>query len=108
MHYVDEGAGDPVLLLHGEPTWAFLYRKVIPSLAPIARCIAPDYFGFGRSDKPTEPELVLVRTALGVDRATRRGARPAGCDASSCRTGAGRSAFASRSRIRSGLRGSSC
>ncbi len=55
MHYVDEGAGDPVLLLHGEPTWAFLYRKLIPELVGSARCIAPDYFGFGRSDKPTEP-----------------------------------------------------
>jgi haloalkane dehalogenase len=54
MHYVDEGAGDPVLLLHGEPTWAFLYRKVIPQLTARWRCIAPDYFGFGRSDKPTE------------------------------------------------------
>jgi haloalkane dehalogenase len=54
MHYVDEGAGDPVLLLHGEPTWAFLYRKVIPHLVGGARCVAPDYFGFGRSDKPTD------------------------------------------------------
>lgn len=52
MHYVDEGSGDPVLLLHGEPTWAFLYRKQIPPLAEVARVIAPDYFGFGRSDKP--------------------------------------------------------
>jgi haloalkane dehalogenase len=55
MHYVDEGAGDPVLLLHGEPTWAYLYRKVIAELAGSARCVAPDYFGFGRSDKPTDP-----------------------------------------------------
>jgi haloalkane dehalogenase len=55
MHYVDEGDGAPVVFLHGEPTWAFLYRKVIPSLMPMARCIAPDYFGFGRSDKPTDP-----------------------------------------------------
>ncbi len=55
LHYVDEGAGDPVLLLHGEPTWAFLYRKVIPPLlAAGRRCVAPDYFGFGRSDKPTD------------------------------------------------------
>src|SRR5215471_9572946 len=53
MHYLDEGDGDPVLLLHGEPTWAFLYRKVIPELAG-HRCVAPDYFGFGRSDKPTD------------------------------------------------------
>ena len=56
MHYVDEGEGRPVLLLHGEPTWAYLYRKVIPEVAPVARCIAPDYFGFGRSDKPIERE----------------------------------------------------
>jgi haloalkane dehalogenase len=54
MHYLDEGEGDPVLLLHGEPTWSFLYRKMIAPLAAGARCIAPDYFGFGRSDKPTE------------------------------------------------------
>jgi haloalkane dehalogenase len=53
MHYVDEGAGEPVLLLHGEPTWAYLYRKMIPPLAGVARVVAPDYFGFGRSDKPT-------------------------------------------------------
>ena len=52
MHYVDEGSGTPVLLLHGEPTWSFLYRKLIPPLARVARVVAPDYFGFGRSDKP--------------------------------------------------------
>jgi haloalkane dehalogenase len=56
MHYVDEGAGDAMLLLHGEPAWAFLYRKMIPPLAGVARVIAPDYFGFGRSDKPTRIE----------------------------------------------------
>ncbi len=56
MHYVDEGAGSPVLLLHGEPTWAYLYRKMIPPLAGVARVVAPDYFGFGRSDKPTRIE----------------------------------------------------
>ena len=56
MHYVEEGAGDPVLLLHGEPSWAFLYRKMIPPLASVARVLAPDYFGFGRSDKPTRIE----------------------------------------------------
>jgi haloalkane dehalogenase len=56
MHYVEEGAGDPVLLLHGEPSWAFIYRKLIPPLAGVARVVAPDYFGFGRSDKPTRTE----------------------------------------------------
>ena len=52
MHYIDEGEGQPVLLLHGEPTWAYLYRTIIPELTSTARAIAPDYFGFGRSDKP--------------------------------------------------------
>lgn len=56
MHYVDESEGDAVLLLHGEPTWAYLYRKLIPPLAEVARVVAPDYFGFGRSDKPTRVE----------------------------------------------------
>ena len=56
MHYVQEGSGDPLLLLHGEPTWSFLYRTMIPPLAAVARVVAPDYFGFGRSDKPTRIE----------------------------------------------------
>jgi len=56
LHYLDEGSGPPVLLLHGEPTWSYLYRKIIPELAPAARAIAPDYFGFGRSDKPLRVE----------------------------------------------------
>jgi haloalkane dehalogenase len=54
LHYLDEGEGVPVLCLHGEPTWSFLYRKMIPTLARSARVIAPDYLGFGRSDKPTD------------------------------------------------------
>lgn len=54
MHYLDEGEGDPVLCLHGEPTWSFLYRKMVPELAAVARVVAPDYYGFGRSDKPTD------------------------------------------------------
>jgi haloalkane dehalogenase len=56
MHYLDEGSGPAVLLLHGEPTWSYLYRTVIPELVPAARAIAPDYFGFGRSDKPLRIE----------------------------------------------------
>jgi haloalkane dehalogenase len=55
MHYVDEGSGAPVLLLHGEPTWSFLWRHVIPQVvAHGRRAIAPDLIGFGRSDKPTD------------------------------------------------------
>jgi haloalkane dehalogenase len=57
MHYVDEGPrdGQTVLLLHGEPSWSFLYRKMIPVLAAAGmRAIAPDLIGFGRSDKPVQ------------------------------------------------------
>lgn len=57
MHYVDEGPrdADPVLLLHGEPSWAYLYRTMIPVIATAGlRAIAPDLIGFGRSDKPSE------------------------------------------------------
>jgi haloalkane dehalogenase len=56
LYYVEEGAGDPILLLHGEPTWGFLYRKLIPTLTAVGRVVVPDYFGFGRSDKPVPRE----------------------------------------------------
>jgi len=53
MHYLDEGSGPTVLLLHGEPSWSYLYRKMIPLLAAAGlRAVAPDLVGFGRSDKP--------------------------------------------------------
>jgi len=57
MHYVDEGPrdADPVLLFHGEPSWSYLYRKMIPVITGAGlRAIAPDLIGFGRSDKPSE------------------------------------------------------
>jgi len=57
MHYVDEGPedGDVVLLLHGEPSWSYLYRHMIPPLAAAGlRAVAPDLVGFGKSDKPTK------------------------------------------------------
>ena len=53
MHYVDEGQGSTVLLLHGTPTWSFLYRDVIAELASDHRVIAPDLLGYGLSDKPS-------------------------------------------------------
>jgi pimeloyl-ACP methyl ester carboxylesterase len=52
MHYVDEGFGPPVILLHGNPTWSFFYRDLITALAPRRRVLAPDHVGCGRSDKP--------------------------------------------------------
>jgi haloalkane dehalogenase len=55
LHYVDEGAGDPVVCFHGEPSWAYLYRKMLPVLRGAGhRVVCPDLPGFGRSDKPTE------------------------------------------------------
>ncbi|HKH13154.1 MAG TPA: haloalkane dehalogenase [Solirubrobacterales bacterium] len=53
--HLDEGDGPPVVFFHGEPTWSYLWRKVIPPVRDAGyRCIAPDYAGFGRSDKPTD------------------------------------------------------
>jgi cis-3-alkyl-4-acyloxetan-2-one decarboxylase len=52
MHYVDEGAGQPLLFLHGNPTWSYLYRHQIAALRDEHRCLAPDHLGFGFSDKP--------------------------------------------------------
>ena len=52
MHYVEAGAGDPIVFLHGNPTSSYLWRNVIPHLAPLGRCIAPDLIGMGQSGKP--------------------------------------------------------
>ena len=54
VHYVDEGSGRPIVLLHGNPTWSFLYRDVIKGLRTGFRCVAPDYPGFGLSDRPDQ------------------------------------------------------
>ncbi|WP_426514744.1 haloalkane dehalogenase [Dactylosporangium sp. McL0621] len=61
VHYIDErpgpadASGETVLLLHGEPTWSYLYRHIIPPLVAAGhRCVAPDLVGFGKSDKPTD------------------------------------------------------
>jgi haloalkane dehalogenase len=55
LAHLDEGEGPPVLFLHGEPTWSFLWRKVIPPVRDAGyRCVAPDLAGFGRSDKPID------------------------------------------------------
>jgi haloalkane dehalogenase len=64
MHYLDEGSRDadsPVFLcLHGQPSWSYLYRKMIPVFSGAGRVIAPDLFGFGRSDKPTSEEVYTI------------------------------------------------
>src|SRR6185312_15098936 len=59
IHYLDEGPSDaaPVLLMHGEPSWSYLYRRMIPPLVEAGhRVIAPDLVGFGRSDKPMKQQ----------------------------------------------------
>jgi haloalkane dehalogenase len=74
VHYVDEGSGPPLLLLHGNPTWSFLYREVIKGLRDRFRCVAPDYPGFGLSRAtpgygftPAEHADVLERFVLQLD-----------------------------------------
>ncbi|NTU92648.1 MAG: alpha/beta fold hydrolase [Chlorobiaceae bacterium] len=52
MHFLDEGSGDPVVFIHGNPVWSFVFRNVIASLRNDFRCIAPDHIGFGLSEKP--------------------------------------------------------
>ncbi len=67
MHYVDEkgSTGETVLMLHGEPSWSFLYRKMIPGInAAGHRCVAPDLIGFGKSDKPTERSAYTYKAHL--------------------------------------------
>ena len=66
FHYLDEGEGVPVLLLHGNPTWSFLYRDVITALRGEARLIAPDYPGFGMSAAPEDYGYTPAEHAAGV------------------------------------------
>ncbi|GLX66536.1 haloalkane dehalogenase [Paenibacillus glycanilyticus] len=52
LHYIEQGSGQPILMLHGNPTWSYMYRNLIPYLDKLGRCIAVDLIGMGRSDKP--------------------------------------------------------
>jgi haloalkane dehalogenase len=52
IHYIEQGSGDPILFLHGNPTWSYLWRNIIPIVTPHGRCLAMDLIGFGKSDKP--------------------------------------------------------
>lgn len=74
VHYVDEGAGPTLLLLHGNPTWSFLYREIIRRLSPRFRCVALDYPGFGLSRapagydfRPASHAAVVERVVLSLD-----------------------------------------
>lgn len=61
MAYVEQGTGDPILMLHGEPTWGYLYRHMMPLLSKSGRVIVPDLIGFGRSDKPVADNAYSYR-----------------------------------------------
>ena len=105
LAHLDAGDGAPVVFVHGEPTWSFLWRKVIGPVRDAGyRCIAPDHAGFGRSDKPTDigwysydrhSELFATCSTSSSSRAP----------PSSSTTGAVRSACGPRSSTRTGSRG---
>ncbi len=59
LHYLDEGDGEAVLLVHGNPTWSYYYRNLVPCLSPKFRVIAPDHLGCGLSDKPQDFSYTL-------------------------------------------------
>jgi haloalkane dehalogenase len=67
MSYVDVGDGDPVVFLHGNPTSSYLWRNIIPSIAPLRRCLAPDLIGMGRSGKPRSHGYRFVDHARYLD-----------------------------------------
>ncbi|MFQ5423778.1 MAG: alpha/beta fold hydrolase [Phycisphaerae bacterium] len=60
LHYIDEGRGAPVVMVHGNPTWSFYYRKLVAALRNDHRCIVPDHIGCGLSDKPGDDEYEYV------------------------------------------------
>ena len=59
QHYVDEGSGRPIVLLHGQPTWGYIYRRFIPPLASTHRVVVPDHMGFGKSETPQDRVYTL-------------------------------------------------
>jgi haloalkane dehalogenase len=67
MHYVDEGKGEPVVFIHGNPSWSFQFRNVIKKLSKSNRCIAPDMIGFGLSDKPQDFSYLPEEQAKIID-----------------------------------------
>ena len=70
MHYVDEGQGAPVLMVHGNPSWSFYYRNLISQLKSSHRVIAPDHIGCGRSDKPNDDNYDYTLSARVEDLGT--------------------------------------
>src|SRR6476469_8434965 len=61
LHYLDEGLGEPLLFVHGNPTWSFYWRNLILGLRDAYRCVAVDHIGCGLSDKPADYPYTLAR-----------------------------------------------
>jgi len=67
LHYIDEGDGSPVVMLHGNPTWSFYYRNLVRGLKPRHRCIVPDHLGCGLSDKPQHASYRLEQHIMNLE-----------------------------------------
>ncbi|MFO0890460.1 MAG: alpha/beta fold hydrolase [Isosphaeraceae bacterium] len=67
LHYLDEGQGEPVVMLHGNPTWSFFYRHLVESLRPDYRVIVPDHIGCGLSDKPDDARYAYTLASRADD-----------------------------------------
>ncbi len=68
MHYVDEGKGEPIVMVHGNPAWSFEFRNVIKEMSKTNRCIAADHIGFGLSDKPADWNYFPAQHATNFER----------------------------------------
>jgi len=68
QHYIDEGEGDAIVCVHGEPTWGYLYRNFIPRLSKRGRVIVPDHMGFGKSETPQDREYSIREHADNLER----------------------------------------
>ena len=64
MHFVDEGSGEPVVMLHGDPTWGYLYRHFIPTLSQKYRCLVPDHLGMGKSEVPQDSSFYRLEQRI--------------------------------------------
>ena len=80
MHYLDEGRGEPIVMVHGNPTWSFLYRNLVLAFRGQFRCIVPDHIGCGLSDKPPASmyDYSLARRVADLERGFDRAARGRG------------------------------
>jgi haloalkane dehalogenase len=67
MHFLDEGKGEPIVMVHGNPGWSFEYRKIVKEMSATHRCIVPDLIGFGLSDKPFDWDYLPEHHALNLE-----------------------------------------